>query len=87
MDLRAKLVASGRFITVVPKSMLRLDGDRHSLKLLPVDLPARPWPIAILTLTNRTLSPVAARFIESAREVAKSMGAQLVSARCKDRVS
>jgi DNA-binding transcriptional LysR family regulator len=73
MDLRTKLSADGRYITVVPMSMLRLDGDRHSLKMLPVDLPVRPWPVAILTLKNRTLSPVVERFIECAREVAKSM--------------
>jgi hypothetical protein len=46
---------------------------RHSLKVLPVNLPIRPWPLAILTLKNRTLSPVAERFIGCAREVAKSM--------------
>ena len=42
------------------------------LKRLPVDLPLRPWPIAIITLKNRTLSPVAERFIEAARNIAKS---------------
>ena len=73
MDLRAKLLARGRFITVVPKSVLRLDDDRHPLKLLPIDFPIRSWPIAILTLKNRTLSPVVERFIDCAREVAKSM--------------
>jgi DNA-binding transcriptional LysR family regulator len=77
MDLRVKLSAGGRFITVVPKSMLRLEGDQHSLKMLPIELPARPWPISILTLTNRTLSPVVARFIECAREVANSVGERL----------
>ena len=71
MDLRAKLPARGRFITVVPKSGLRPDGDRPALKMLPVDLPARPWLVTILTLKNRTLSPVVERFIECAREVAK----------------
>ena len=73
MDLRAKLSAGGRFVTVVPKSVLRHGDDRHALKELPVDMPMRPWPVAILTLKNRTLSPVVERFIECAREVAKSM--------------
>jgi hypothetical protein len=41
--------------------------------VLPVDLPARPWPVAIVTLKNRTLSPVVERFIACAREVTKSM--------------
>ena len=46
---------------------------RHSLKVLPVNLPIRPWQLSILTLKNRTLSPVAERFMECAREVAKPM--------------
>ena len=71
--LRAKLSARSRFITVVPKSLLRHGDDRHTLKELAVDMPMRPWPVAILTLKNRTLSPVVERFIECAREVAKSM--------------
>ena len=73
MDLRAKSAARGRFITVVPRSVLRHGDDRHALKELAVDLPMRPWPVAILTLKNRTLSPVVERFIECGREVAKSM--------------
>lgn len=72
MDLRAKLSSRGRFITVLPKSMLRHGGE-HALKELAVDIPIQPWPVAILTLKNRTLSPVVERFIECAREVAKAM--------------
>ena len=73
MDLRVKSSARGRFITVVPKSVLRHGDDRHELKELAVDMPMRPWPVAILTLKNRTLSPVVERFIECGREVARSM--------------
>jgi DNA-binding transcriptional LysR family regulator len=73
MDLRVKSSARGRFITVVPKSVLRHGDDRHALKELAVDIPIRPWPVAILTLKNRTLSPVVERFIECARDVAKLM--------------
>ena len=72
MHLRANLLATGPFITVVPYSVLRLYGNRFSLKVLPVDLPVRPWPVTIVTLKNRTLSPVVERFIDCAREVAKS---------------
>jgi len=70
--LRANLLAAGPFIAMVPHSVLRLYGSRFSLKVLPVKLPVRPWPVTILTLKNRTLSPVVERFIECAREVAKS---------------
>jgi len=52
---------------------LCLNAGRFGLKELPINLPARPWPVAIVTLKNRTLSPVVGRFLECAREVAKSM--------------
>ena len=71
IDLRARLSARGRFITVVPRSVLRNPDEPHTLKELAVNLPKRPWLVAILTLKNRTLSPLVQRFIECAREVAK----------------
>ncbi len=67
MHLRANLLASGSFISVFPYSVMRLYGERFSLKALPVDLPPRPWPVTIVTLKNRTLSPVVGRFVETAR--------------------
>jgi len=73
IDLGAKLSARGRFITVVPESVLRHGDDRHGLRELAVDISMRAWPVAILTLRNRTLSPVVERFIDCAREVARSM--------------
>jgi DNA-binding transcriptional LysR family regulator len=72
VHLRTHLLADGQFITVFPRSLLHSNADYFSLKLLPVDLPTRPWPVAVVTLKNRTLSPVVERFIECAREVAKS---------------
>jgi DNA-binding transcriptional LysR family regulator len=75
MDLRARLPARGRFIAAIPKSSMRLIGDRPALKILPVDIPIRPYPVTILTLKNRTSSPVVERFIECAREVAKFFAA------------
>jgi DNA-binding transcriptional LysR family regulator len=77
MDLRANLSARGRFITVVPKSALRHGDDQHALKELAVDIRMRSWPVTILTLKNRTLSPVVERFIDSGREVAKTIAGTL----------
>ena len=71
IDLRAKLSARGRFITVVPRSALGDAREPHTLKELPVNLPVRPWLVSILTLKNRTMSPIVERFIECVREVAK----------------
>jgi len=72
VPLRTHLLANGPFITAFPSSALRSNADRSLLKLLPVDLPHQPWPVAVVTLKNRTLSPVVERFIACAREVAKS---------------
>jgi DNA-binding transcriptional LysR family regulator len=73
VQLRTHLVATGEFIAVVPKSVLRLNAERFFLKALPVKLPIRPWPVAIVTLKNRTLSPIVQLFIENARITARSL--------------
>lgn len=75
IHLRTNLLASGPYITVLPHSVLRSYRDRFSLKVLPIHLPVRPWPVTIVTLKNRTLSPVVERFIKCAREVTKSFNA------------
>jgi DNA-binding transcriptional LysR family regulator len=66
IPLRVRLLANGPYITTLVLSVARLNG----LKVLSVDLPPWPFPIVVATLKNRTLSPVAERFIECAREVA-----------------
>lgn len=72
IHLRANLVATDSFLTVFPQSVLRLYGARFALKILPIDLPTRPWPVTMVSLRSRTLSPVVERFIVCARQVAKS---------------
>jgi len=67
------MVASGHFITTFPSSVARLHADRFSLKVLPVDMPVRPWPVAIVTLKNRTLSPRVECFIEHVRDFTRPM--------------
>jgi|SRR5262245_6120192 len=74
MQLRADMVASGIFVTTFPSSVLGVHADRWRLKALPVKLPAQPWPLAIVTLKDRTLSPVTLLFIKHLRELARSMG-------------
>ncbi len=74
--VRLNLLATGPYIATFPSSSMRLFADRFLLKVLPVYLPTRPSPVAIVTLKNRTLSPVVERFLECTREVAKSFGAR-----------
>jgi DNA-binding transcriptional LysR family regulator len=74
VHLRTNLLATGQFVTAFPRSVLHLYADRFLLKALPLDLPVRPWPVRLLTLKDRTLSPLVERFIECSRDVAKSIG-------------
>jgi DNA-binding transcriptional LysR family regulator len=69
---RMALLASGRFLTIVSDSVLRFPNLKPALRVLPIALPTTRRSIGILTLKNRTLTPVAALFIEQARQVAKS---------------
>ncbi|HYA38634.1 MAG TPA: LysR substrate-binding domain-containing protein, partial [Candidatus Methylomirabilis sp.] len=69
MPVITDFLANGPLITALPRSVVRF----NSLQELPVDLPLRPWPVVILTMKNRTLSPVVERFVECACEVTKSM--------------
>jgi DNA-binding transcriptional LysR family regulator len=69
--LRHNLVATARFITVLPKSMFEVMAKGLSIKALPVHLPPTRRTIAIVVLKKRTLSPIAQLFIETVRAVAK----------------
>jgi DNA-binding transcriptional LysR family regulator len=73
IPLRATLLASGRYLTIVPGSVMRYSAERRFLKVLPVELPRWHQPVAALTLRGRVLSPVARLFMECAREVAKPL--------------
>src|SRR3954463_11841784 len=73
VHLRAKLASCGRFIALVPKSLLGPDNEEYRLKMLPVDVSPRSFLVTIMTLKNRTLSPVVGRFIDCAREASKAL--------------
>jgi DNA-binding transcriptional LysR family regulator len=71
--LNTYLLASGRFLTVFPESMILLSAKRVPFKVLAIDLPHPASPVVIITMKNRTLSPLAQLFIEHARDVAKPL--------------
>jgi len=74
MTLRMQLLAAGPYISVFANSVMRLNAHRYNVTVLPIDLPAPPWPVVLATLKNRTLTPVVERFVACARVVAKSFG-------------
>lgn len=75
LNLRRTLLRTGRFVTVMPHSLLRFGPDQEWIKVLPIDLPTWAVPTMLITLRNRTLSPVAERFAEHARVLARSLAA------------
>jgi len=81
IPLRNELIGSGRFITLLTRSVVRTFGERYALKVLPIELPAHRSPIGIVMLKNRTLGPVVKLFIDCAREVAASLTAEPASGR------
>jgi DNA-binding transcriptional LysR family regulator len=71
LPLHRRLLATGRYLTALPRSMLHYGAT--SLRELAVKFPVPPRPVGIMTLKNRTLSPLAERFIDCARELAKPL--------------
>jgi hypothetical protein len=69
VPLRNQLIATGRFVTALSISNIRW----HGMKVLPVDLPTREWPVVIATLKNRALSPVVELFIEFVHDFTNPM--------------
>ena len=72
-EVRNSLVASGRYLTVMPRSLLRLPARRPGIKILPVQLPAPDMPIGLVTLRDRDVGPVARIFMKEAKELASEL--------------
>lgn len=70
--MRNHLLTTGRFLTVLPESVLRYNAKQWALRALPIRLRTRPQPIAIINLKNRTVSPVVQLFIAHLRTVVKT---------------
>jgi DNA-binding transcriptional LysR family regulator len=73
IHLCCQLTASGRFVTTLPTSILRFNGNNLALKVLPIRLPNQLRPVGVVTLKNRTPNPVARLFIECVRGIAKPL--------------
>jgi DNA-binding transcriptional LysR family regulator len=76
IQMLSALMGLGPYLAIFPSSMLEFSPQRRAFRALPIDLPIPPGPVAITTLKNRTISPVAQIFFECAREVAKPLHAR-----------
>lgn len=72
-QLYHRMLADGRFVGVSSTITLHFDPERPALKELPIDLPAPNFPIAILTLKNRTILPIGQLFINCALDVVRPL--------------
>jgi DNA-binding transcriptional LysR family regulator len=70
VDVRTRLLGTGRFITIFPQSVFRFSALRPGLKVLPVTQLFRRVPVGIITLKGRTSTPLAQQFLKGAREAA-----------------
>ena len=75
VPLRAYFLAQGDYIATFTTSILQFNAELYDLKELPIRLSDRRSIIAMVTLRERTLNPIAERFIEHIREFTKSMRA------------
>ena len=63
VQLTVSLIASGRFVGVLPNSVAQFNKERTGLRLLPIKLGTARFAFGIITVKDRTLSPLAELFI------------------------
>jgi DNA-binding transcriptional LysR family regulator len=70
LHLHLRLIETGHWLGLIPASVMRFGGQRMHIKVLPIKVLSPPAPVGFITVKNRTLSPLAERFIECSRSVA-----------------
>ena len=73
LPVRSAMLSTGRFLSMVPRVVLQFPTQNQSFRAFKIELPTTSRPLALLTLKNRTLNPVAQLFIECARQTAKPL--------------
>jgi DNA-binding transcriptional LysR family regulator len=81
LHLYMRLIETGRWLGLVPASVMRFGGKAMRLKVLSIKTSPPPAPVGIVTVKDRTLTPLAARFIECTRRVARSDSGRSPTAR------
>ena len=72
LHLYMRLIETGDWLGLAPASVMRFGGQQMRLKILPVKVSSPPAPVGFITVRDRTLTPLAERFIECTRKVAQS---------------
>jgi DNA-binding transcriptional LysR family regulator len=71
IQLRNILTSGGRYVAVLPRSVLKLSAERYGLRELSIKLSDKPSPVAVMTLRGRTLTPAVEAFMHCARALAR----------------
>jgi len=72
-NLRGEMLATGRYLTMVPRYWVMLPRRHPSLRILPVEFPNTRLDVAIITLKNRSLSRATELFINGVRALTKPL--------------
>jgi DNA-binding transcriptional LysR family regulator len=72
LHLYMRLIETGDWLGLAPASVMRFGGQQMRLKILPVKVSSPPAPVGFITVRDRTLTPLAERFIDYTRKVAQS---------------
>jgi DNA-binding transcriptional LysR family regulator len=72
-NLRGEMLATGRYLTIVPRYWVLLPRRHPSLKVLPVEFPNTRLKVAIITLKNRSLNRATELFIDSVRALTRPL--------------
>ena len=70
LHLYLRLMETGDWLGLIPASTMRFGGKYRRVKALPIDTLCPPSPVGIVTIKDRTLTPLAQRFIEYTRKIA-----------------
>jgi DNA-binding transcriptional LysR family regulator len=72
-NMQMELLATGRFLTVLPGFLLQVPGRNLRLKAVPLAFRNTAMPVGIITLKDRTLTPLAQLVIDNVRALAKAL--------------
>jgi len=68
IELTSKLLSAGRYVGLLPRSVVQFSGKRAGLKTLPFRFDDPRIAVGVVTVKNRSLSPLAELFIKCAKE-------------------
>jgi DNA-binding transcriptional LysR family regulator len=70
VPMQIALLSTDRYLAMLPRSLVWFGGRNLGIKILPIKLAVHAPPVGVVTLKNRTVSPVAQLFIQCARDIA-----------------